>query len=140
MRALSGFILAALVVSASACGEKGNSATVATTPAASTTPPVVAAQPGLRFEPASLDACDTQTLVKVRWDVAAKTVNVYTIREDGKAAMFARSVKPVGMRRTGHWIRAGREFVVRDATTGAELARAAVGTLPCPSATDTVAR
>ena len=94
------------------------------------------AKSGLWFEPKALSSCETEALVKVHWNVSAmegvKTVNVFTVRPGGQEAS-SRHARPTGMKRTGRWIRAGREFVVRDADRGADLARAAVGTLPCPA-------
>lgn len=100
-------------------------------------PAAPAAKSGLWFDPGALSSCESTALVKVRWNVSAqagvKAVNVLTVRPSGEEAMFARHAKPTGMKRTGKWIRAGRQFVVRDAKGGAELARASVGTLPCPA-------
>jgi hypothetical protein len=106
----------------------------------SAAPAAPAAKSGLRFDPEALSSCETTALVKVRWNVSAqagvKAVNVVTVRPNGEEAMFAKHVRPAGMKRTGRWIRAGRQFVVRDAKGGAELARASVGTLPCPANSD----
>ncbi|HVI57330.1 MAG TPA: hypothetical protein VM619_00445 [Luteimonas sp.] len=130
MRASHGLILASAVLLASACGGKQESQD--TSPER---PEAAAGPTGLWFEPKALSSCETKTLVKVHWNVAAmegvKAVNVFTVRPGGEEAMFARRARPAGMKRTGHWIRAGREFVVRDPARGTSLARAAVGTLPC---------
>jgi hypothetical protein len=119
---------------ASAPGADGKSAAAATTPDAKS---------GLWFKPEALSSCETAALVRVYWDVSAqkavKAVKVLTVRENGEEAVFAGRAGPHDMKRTGRWIRAGREFVVRDAGSGAELARAAVGTLPCPEGADTPA-
>jgi hypothetical protein len=120
-------ILASIV---SACGNGAHDAAQQ-----ATANPAATARAGLWFEPASLESCDTRSLVKVYWNVTAskrtKAVNVFTLRPGGEEAVFAGRAKPEGMRRTGHWIRAGRVFVVREAASGADLARGAVGTTPC---------
>lgn len=94
----------------------------------------------LSFDPAALSSCDTTTLVKVRWDARStegvKAVNVFTVRPDGTEALFAGRARLAGMKRTGHWISAGREFIVRDANSGTQLARASVGTQPCAPASE----
>lgn len=90
-----------------------------------------------------MSSCDKETLVKVRWDARSadgvRAVNVYTVRPEGGEAMFAGRARLSGMKRTGHWISAGREFIVRDADRGTELARAAVGVRPCTAASETEA-
>jgi hypothetical protein len=100
----------------------------------------VAGSARLSFDPVALSSCDTGTLVKVRWDARStkgvKAVNVFTVRPDGTEALFAGHVRLVGMKRTGHWISAGREFIVRDANSGTQLARASVGTQPCAPASE----
>jgi hypothetical protein len=136
MRSLHALVLVSLALLASGCGGDDQQATRAPE-SASSTPTATSkdGKSGLWFKPEALSACDTSALVTVHWNVGAgdaETVDVFTVRPGGEEAMFARNVRPAGMKRTGRWIRAGREFVVRGAH-GAELARAAVGTLPCPA-------
>lgn len=136
MRSLHALVLVSLALLASGCGGNDQQATRA--PESTSSAPATAGKDGksgLWFEPAALSSCDTSALVRVHWNVGAgdaKAVNVFTVRPGGEEAMFARHTRPADMKRTGRWIRAGREFVVRDAR-GTELARAAVGTLPCPT-------
>ncbi|WP_027080895.1 hypothetical protein [Luteimonas mephitis] len=130
--------LAFLTLFVSGCDRAGSDN--ASTPVAGSEPAAAAATPdaksGLWFKPEAISSCETAALVRVYWDVSAdkavKAVKVLTVRENGEEAVFAGRASPKDVKRTGKWIRAGREFVVRDAGSGAELARAAVGTLPCP--------
>lgn len=131
-----------LALLACSCGKTSvdpNTSTAPATAAASSVDRGVT-KSGLWFSPEALSACETNALVTVRWNVhlppGAKGVNVFTVRANGEEAMFARHARPAGAKRTGRWIRSGREFVLRDATAGTELARAAVGTTSCaPTAT-----
>jgi hypothetical protein len=128
--------LASAFLLVSACGDPVGSNSHA--PSTATANPD--AKSGLWFEPAALSSCESNALVKVYWSAGAregvKAVNVLTIRPNGEEAIFASHASPSGMKRTGRWIRADRQFVVRDANGGAELARASVGTLPCPEVQD----
>ena len=132
MRISRGLTLVFISLMASACNGSGGDPS---NPATSSTKGTDSAV-RLSFDPAALSSCDTSTLVKVRWDARStekvRYVNVFTVRPEGKEAMFARHARLSGVKRTGHWIRAGREFVLRD-DRGVELARASVGTLPCAS-------
>lgn len=138
MRISSVLALAFLALFVSGCDRTGNDN--ADTPVAGNEPAAAAATPdaksGLWFKPEAISSCETAALVRVYWDVSAdkvvKTVKVLTVRDSGEEAVFAGRAGPKDVKRTGRWIRAGREFVVRDADSGTELARAAVGTLPCP--------
>lgn len=132
LRFPSVFVLASsLALLVSGCDSRSGSSSNVPTPATA----APSGKSGLWFDPGALGSCETTALVKVRWDVSAregvKAVNIVTVRPTGEEAMFARHVRSVGMKRTGRWIRAGRQFVVRDARGGAELARASIGTLPC---------
>lgn len=89
---------------------------------------------GIWFEPGSLSECGAGTdVVSVAWDVTgmsdAAAVRVL-IPGDGSEELFAET-GPQGSKETGPWMHAGSTMVVRDATTGAEIARATVGGIPC---------
>jgi hypothetical protein len=131
----------------SACGNKDDAAApVAAEPAATPVTPVAApVQPAevvpaptaakLWFEPAGLSACTKKAdKVVVYWDASEvpgiKKVEVKLPGAAGTERLFVRG-DLTGSRETGMWMVAGREVILRNAAGGAEIARAAIGSIPC---------
>ena len=135
-----------LVTMLSACGNDEAAAPVAAEPAAPVAAPVTTpVQPAevvpaptlakLWFEPAALSTCTKKAdKVVVYWDATEvpgiKKVEVKLPGAAGSERLFVRG-DLTGSRETGMWMVAGREVILRNAAGGAEIARAAIGSIPC---------
>lgn len=135
--AKTGLFLCAFLLAA--CGQRPGSAEVQTSQApakAVPAPAPAAATKMLWFAPNALPACGPATqVVRVNWDLSSKpevaSVEIRVVENGAPEGLFART-SPVGNKDTGPWMHAGSTMLVRDAATGAELARATMGSIPCP--------
>lgn len=108
----------------------------ASPPATGPAAPVAAEHGALWFEPAALSACgDGKDVVKVNWDASATpeitSIQIVAIGPEGVEGNFAAS-GPAGSKESGAWMHAGSTMILRNAADGKEIARATMGSTPCP--------
>lgn len=113
---------------------KAGAGSVSATPAPAS--PVPAEHGALWFEPGSLSACGKgKDVVKVNWDASATpevtSILIVALGPDDIEGNFAAS-GPVGSKDSGPWMHAGSTMILRNAVGGKEIARATMGSTPCP--------
>ncbi len=111
-------------------------ATVQQAPTPSPQPMPEELKTGIWFEPAALSTCARPQAVVVHWDASSfegvKSVELVAVNPAGKQVVFA-SAGRAGSRESGAWMRAGSRMILRDKTSGTQLAEAIVGSEPCPA-------
>jgi hypothetical protein len=139
-------LLLVLATLLSACNKDDAATPAAAEPAATPVTPVaepaqptqVAPAPTLAklwFEPAGLSTCTKKAdKVVIYWDATQvpgiTKVEVKLPGAAGAERLFVRG-DLTGSRETGMWMVPGREVILRNAAGGAEIARAAIGSIPC---------
>ena len=138
--------LAIIAILATGCEQKSATtavpaapAPVAETPAAPVSAPaepavaVITQDSPIWFDPEALSSCEG-AIATVHWNASSfpgvKTAKVGIPNGDGTEGTFAFAAS-VGEKETGKWARGGAEFILRDGSTDAELARAVYPSLPC---------
>jgi hypothetical protein len=106
------------------------------TPATTTAAAPKAEHGALWFEPAALSACGAgKDVATVSWDATGfpgvTAIKVIALEKGGLEGNFA-AAGNTGSKQSGPWMHAGTTMVLRDAATGKELARAVMGSVPCP--------
>ncbi len=100
----------------------------------SSTPPDKKQGAGIWFEPSALSACGRPEKLTVYWDARSyqgvKTIDIYVVNMEKTERLFL-SAGRAGSRESGAWMRVGSKMIMRDKATGAELAHATVGNIPC---------
>lgn len=89
----------------------------------------------LIFEPSSLATCDKASEVIVKWNVRTAypdvgAVNIFVV--DGASEVLFGVGGPVGVTKTGLWVRPGiPQFIIKDKASGKVLGEAAVSGPKC---------
>ena len=143
-RSLAILLATALVACSPTPAPPGDAAPASTAPAdvAAATASAPAAAPAasehgaLWFEPAALSACGGgKYVVNVNWDASATpevtAIQIVAIGPDGIEGNFAAS-GPAGSKESGPWMHAGSTMILRNAADGKDIARATMGSTPCP--------
>jgi hypothetical protein len=87
----------------------------------------------LKIDPEEMKACEPARVGKVRWNVSRSgdgAVSIFIAVSKTQETIFAESPNPIGQVDTGQWLGPGTTFVLRQPSSGKELARAEVKLQP----------